>query len=209
VALPRLASAAADERHEMVAPAVFLDRDGVLTANVLRDGRPVAPTTLDDFRLLPGVEGSVRRLKIAGFTVVVVTNQPDLATGRTSLATLNAMHSLLRHRVLVDHIKVCPHVDADGCRCRKPNPGLLLTAAEEHGLTLADSYMVGDRWSDVAAGQAAGCTTILLVPQGSPPESSRPSCHADAIVTSLSEAVDVIMAATFGRHIRPLVERTV
>jgi D-glycero-D-manno-heptose 1,7-bisphosphate phosphatase len=194
----------------MVARAVFLDRDGVLNANMVRDGRLVAPTALADFRLLPRVDADVRRLKIAGFVVVVVTNQPDLATGRTSWETLDAMHALLRRRVAVDDIKVCPHLDEHGCGCRKPKPGMLLAAEAERGLALRDSYLVGDRWRDVAAGHAAGCTTMLVVPDDQPPaEPLPPTCHPDVLVPSLSEAVDVILARTFGRHVRPVAVRTV
>jgi D-glycero-D-manno-heptose 1,7-bisphosphate phosphatase len=178
----------------MVVPAVFLDRDGVLTANVERDGRPVAPTTLADFRLLPGVEAGVGRLKDAGFVVVVVTNQPDLATGRTSRETLEAMHDILRRAVPVDDIRVCPHVDADACECRKPKPGLLLAAAADHGLALERSFLVGDRWRDVGAGQAAGCAaTILLATEGCSPEPQAVDCHPDFVAASLPDAVDLIL----------------
>jgi D-glycero-D-manno-heptose 1,7-bisphosphate phosphatase len=140
----------------MATRAVFLDRDGVINANVMRDGRPVAPTRLDEFRLLPGVEDAVRALKRAGFLVIVVTNQPDVRTGRTPRATVDAMHDVIRSRLEVDDIKACFHTDADGCSCRKPKPGMLLEAARERDIDLARSYVVGDRWSDVEAGRAAG-----------------------------------------------------
>lgn len=169
--------------------AVFVDRDGVINANMERDGRPVAPTTLEDFRLLPGVEDAVRRLRDAGLVVIVVTNQPDIATGRTTRATVEAMHALIRARLPVDDIRMCPHVDADHCACRKPKPGMILAAASERGIDLAASYVVGDRWRDIAAGRAAGCLTIL-VDNGYEPDRSHPP---DAVVRSLTEAVDYIM----------------
>jgi len=142
--------------------AVFLDRDGVINANLERDGRPVAPTTLAAFRILPGVEDAVRRLKERGYLVIVITNQPDVANGLTERSTVEAMHDVIRARLLVDDIKTCFHNDAAGCECRKPKPGLILTAAAEHGIDLAGSYVVGDRWRDVAAGRAAGCSTIFI-----------------------------------------------
>ena len=142
--------------------AVFLDRDGVINANLERDGRPVAPTTLAEFRILPGVEDAVRRLKERGYLVIVITNQPDVANGLTERSTVEAMHDVIRARLLVDDIKTCFHNDAAGCECRKPKPGLILTAAAEHGIDLAGSYVVGDRWRDVAAGRAAGCSTIFI-----------------------------------------------
>lgn len=79
--------------------AVFLDRDGVINANVVRDGKPVAPTSVDDFRIFPGVEDAVRGLKDAGYLIVVVTNQPDVRTGRTSRETMEAMHAKIRRRM--------------------------------------------------------------------------------------------------------------
>jgi D-glycero-D-manno-heptose 1,7-bisphosphate phosphatase len=173
----------------MVTRAVFADRDGVLCANMMRDGRPVAPTTLEDFQLLPGVEESVRALKSAGYLVIVVTNQPDVGTGRTRQAVVEAMHDIIRSRLAVDDIKVCFHTNADDCACRKPKPGMLLEAAAERGIDLAASYIVGDRWSDVVAGRAAGCTTIF-VDYGYEPETPG---TADRVVVSFAAAARAIL----------------
>jgi D-glycero-D-manno-heptose 1,7-bisphosphate phosphatase len=142
--------------------AVFLDRDGVINANLERDGRPVAPTSLAEFRILPGVEEAVRRLKEHGYLVIVITNQPDVANGLTERATVEAMHDVIHARMPVDDIRTCFHNDSDGCECRKPKPGLVLAAAAEHHIDLARSYVVGDRWRDVEAGRAAGCFTIFI-----------------------------------------------
>jgi len=168
---------------------VFLDRDGVINANVERDGRPVAPTTLAEFSFLPGVEDAVRRLKDAGYLVIVCTNQPDVATGRTKRATVDAMHDLVRSRLGVDDIKICFHTDAEGCACRKPKPGMIMDAAHEHDIDLSASYVVGDRWRDVAAGRAAGCLTIFVdygYKQDGPNE-------PHAVAGSLSEAANLIL----------------
>jgi D-glycero-D-manno-heptose 1,7-bisphosphate phosphatase len=173
----------------MVTRAVFADRDGVLCANVMRDGRPVAPTRLEDFRLLPGVEDSVCALKSAGYLVIVVTNQPDVSTGRTPRATVEAMHNIIRSTLDVDDIKACFHTDADGCTCRKPKPGMILQAAAERAIDLPASFVVGDRWSDVAAGQEAGCATIFV---DCGHEADRP-IKADAVVGSFAEAARVIL----------------
>jgi D-glycero-D-manno-heptose 1,7-bisphosphate phosphatase len=145
-----------------VVTAIFLDRDGVLNANLARDGKPVAPTRLEEFRLLPGVESAVHQLKDAGFFLVVVTNQPDVATGRTTKTVVESMHQELRRRMPLDDIRVCYHTDADNCRCRKPKPGMLLDAAAEHGIDVGKSYLVGDRWRDIEAGGQAGCMTIFI-----------------------------------------------
>lgn len=173
----------------MVKKAVFLDRDGVLNANVMRDDKPVAPTAIADFKLLPGVGEAVRALKDAGFLAVVVTNQPDVRTGRTPRTTLDAMHAVLRSQVPVDDIKMCLHVEADNCECRKPKPGMLLVAAREHGIDLTASYMVGDRWRDTGAGKAAGCLTIF-VDHGYEQETK---IQPDYIVDSLPAAAAYIL----------------
>ncbi len=170
--------------------AVFLDRDGVLNANLVREGKPFAPRRIEEFQLLPGVEDAVRRLKAAGFLAIVVTNQPDVAAGLTPRAAVDAMHARLRAVLPLDDIKVCWHRDGDGCNCRKPKPGMLLEAASERDLDLQSSYMIGDRWRDIDAGRAAGCTTIL-VDHGLVQD--RPT-HPDLTVRSLEEAVAWILA---------------
>jgi D-glycero-D-manno-heptose 1,7-bisphosphate phosphatase len=141
----------------VVTRAVFLDRDGVISANVLRDGRPVAPTSMADFRILPGVEEATRRLKELGFVLIVVTNQPDISTGRNSMATLDRMHEEMRRRLPIDEIKVCVHVDADRCDCRKPKPGMLLDVLHRYGTSAAEVPVVGDTLRDLQAADAAGC----------------------------------------------------
>jgi D-glycero-D-manno-heptose 1,7-bisphosphate phosphatase len=172
-----------------VVSAVFLDRDGVINANIERAGRPVAPVTLDQFQLLPGVPEAVTRLKAAGFLVVVVTNQPDVATGRTPKSVVEAMHAEIRRQMPVDDIRICYHVDADQCACRKPKPGLLLEAAEQYGIDLGSSFMVGDRWRDTAAGKAAGCLTIFIDYSYEQDGPNQP----DVVVRSLPEAVAHIL----------------
>jgi len=142
--------------------AVFLDRDGVINQSVVRDGKPYPPESVQDLRILSGVPESLSALHDAGFLTIVVTNQPDVATGKQNLDVVQAMHVRLRAELSLDDIRVCYHRDADGCECRKPKPGLLLQAARELGIDLAKSYMVGDRWKDVAAGQAAGCTSFFV-----------------------------------------------
>ncbi|MGD0692557.1 MAG: HAD family hydrolase [Acidimicrobiales bacterium] len=142
--------------------AVFLDRDGVLNRSMYRDGVTCPPRSLEDFKLLAGVREAVDRLKDADFVLVVVTNQPDIARGTQSASTVDAMNAVVQRELGVDAILVCPHDDADDCACRKPKPGLLHEAAERFHIDLQRSFMVGDRWRDVAAGRAAGCRTVQV-----------------------------------------------
>jgi D-glycero-D-manno-heptose 1,7-bisphosphate phosphatase len=174
--------------------AVFLDRDGVVNANLMRDGKPVAPTSLAEFRILPGVPEAANRLKDAGFLLVVVTNQPDVATGRTAKAAMEAMHAEIRRLMPIDDFAICFHTDADNCDCRKPKPGLLIDAAAKHGIDLAASTMVGDRWRDVLAGQAAGCRTIMVDHGYLQDQPSAP----DHTVTSLAAAALIILECQAG-----------
>ena len=142
--------------------AVFLDRDGVINRCEVRCGKPRAPRNLSEFRLLPGVAAAVRALKDAGLLVIAVTNQPDIGNGLVDVAVVEAMHEKLRRRVPLDEIMMCPHRQDAGCRCRKPRPGMLVEAAQKWRIDLARSYLVGDRWSDVVAGQAVGCYTVFI-----------------------------------------------
>lgn len=173
--------------------AVFLDRDGVLNPLEHRDGRGRAPVSLEAFRLYPWAGSAVQRLRAAGCVCVVVTNQPEIATGELEPAVLEVMHERLRRETGVDAIYVCPHRDEDQCVCRKPKPGLLLRAARELNLDLAASFLVGDRWRDIGAGEAAGCITVLVA--GSDEPGGRPRHRAN----DLRDATDLIIEAVQGR----------
>jgi D-glycero-D-manno-heptose 1,7-bisphosphate phosphatase len=167
---------------------VFLDRDGVLAQEIVRDGQAFAPTELDDFHLVDSAATEVQRLRAAGLACIVFTNQPEVARGLLAPETLERMHAHLRAVLPVDDVFVCPHVDEDACACRKPSPGMLRAAADKWDIDLARSFVVGDRWRDIDAGRAVGCFTLLV-------ERSYSRCTtADARVATLSEAVDLILA---------------
>jgi D-glycero-D-manno-heptose 1,7-bisphosphate phosphatase len=167
--------------------AVFLDRDGVLVETFVRGNRAYAPVSLEEFRVVGGAAEQVARLRTAGLLPLVFTNQPEVAGGVVSSATLDRMHVELRAAVPVADIFVCPHQTDDGCGCRKPKPGLLYAAARKWQVDLTASFVVGDRWRDIEAGRAVGCYTILL-------ERPYSRCEAaDARVSDLARAVDVIL----------------
>lgn len=146
----------------MTRRAVFLDRDGVINRAVVRDGRPYPPATVAALEILPGVPEALAALRAAGFLNVVVTNQPDVRTGAQDREVVEAMHGQLMRSLAIDAIEVCYHVDADDCDCRKPRPGMLHAAARRLAIDLAASFLVGDRWRDIAAGQAAGCRPLFI-----------------------------------------------
>jgi D-glycero-D-manno-heptose 1,7-bisphosphate phosphatase len=141
---------------------LFLDRDGVINRAIVRDGRPYSPGNIAELEILPGVESALQRSHQLGFANIIITNQPDVARGSQSRGSIDEMHRWLCRRLPIDDVFVCFHDDADGCHCRKPRPGLLVEAAAKHGLDLAGSFVIGDRWRDIDAGAAAGCRTILI-----------------------------------------------
>jgi D-glycero-D-manno-heptose 1,7-bisphosphate phosphatase len=141
--------------------AVFLDRDGVINRAVVRDGKPHPPDTIEDLEVLDGVPDALRKLRGAGFRLIVVTNQPDVARGTQTREAVEAMHARLTSELAVDEVIACYH-DGDDCDCRKPKPGALLDAAQRHGVKLENSFMVGDRWRDIEAGQRAGCRCLFV-----------------------------------------------
>ena len=134
----------------------------MLNRAFVRDGRPYPPSSALEFELLPGVEEAVAKLKAAKFFVVVVTNQPDVARGTCKEATVDGIHAELRRLLPVDDVLCCFHDDDDQCACRKPKPGMLFDAEESLNIDLKRSFMVGDRWRDIEAGQNAGCTTFFI-----------------------------------------------
>lgn len=173
--------------------AVFLDRDGVLNRALVRDGKPYPPATLEALELLPGVPAALARLKAAGFLLVVVTNQPDVARGEQRREVVDAMHARLLAELPLDAIEAC-FEDGDEAPRRKPNPGMLLDAARRLGIDLARSFLVGDRWRDVEAGRRAGVTTLFVDRGYAEPLRSDP----DVTVRDLSQAADWIAARTPG-----------
>lgn len=142
--------------------AVFLDRDGVINRVIIKHGKPYSPRILADFKFTEGIKEVLNELKRAGFLLIVVTNQPDVARGFLDKETLEEFHDLIRRELSVDDIIVCPHDDADNCDCRKPKPGMILAAARKWDIDLKNSFLIGDTWKDMAAGRAAGCETVLL-----------------------------------------------
>jgi len=172
--------------------AIFLDRDGVLNRAIVREGRPYPPAGLHEFDILPGVPEACARLKTAGFLLVVVTNQPDVATGKQDRAVVEALHDILRAVLPLDDIRACFAMDGQDIDCYKPKPGMLLAAAAEFGIDLNRSWMVGDRWRDVGAGKAAGCKTIFI---DNDYNERRPD-PPDHVALALADAADFILAVT-------------
>jgi len=187
--------------------AVFLDRDGVLVDD---QGFLVRA---EQIRLLEGVPAALRDLKAAGMSLVMASNQAVVARGLLSEGELTALNCDILDQIersggpRLDAVYYCPHHPEAtlpeyrvACSCRKPRPGMLLRAAAEHGLDLEASFLVGDRISDIAAGAAAGCRTLLVTcgRHDAPPivtvDPLDPACRADHTCLNLQAAAAWILA---------------
>ena len=181
--------------HEIKRGAVFLDRDGVINKPVVREGRPHPPSEVEDFELYQDVPAGCARLEAAGYLLVVVTNQPDVARKAQSRAAVDAMHrKMLDALPQIARVEVCWHAGAewaDPCDCRKPQAGLVLRAAKALNIDLTQSFLIGDRWRDVDCGHAAGCRTVFIDRNYSEPLRRQP----DWRVKSFAQAVEVILQA--------------
>lgn len=172
--------------------AVFLDRDGVINVSNVIDGKPFAPTRIEDFKIYEDAVTAVNLLKQSGFLTFVVTNQPDVGNGKVLKQTVTSMHEILASQLPLDNIYVCFHSQSEGCGCRKPNPGMLLQAKIEFGINLKNSFLIGDRKSDIDAGKAVGSGTIFIERGYSELSPEDP----DYVCNSLSEAVAYILTTT-------------
>lgn len=174
-------------------PAVFLDRDGVINKVILHKGRPFSPRKIAELQIIEGVKESVTLMKEKGFEVVVVTNQPDLARGYITKSMLIEMHKIISQSTGINHFYFCGHDDSDECICRKPKTGMLLKAALDLKLNLKKSFLVGDRWKDISAGQEVGCSCYFIDYAYQEPRPNPPFYT----VTSLYEAALTIAGSNY------------
>jgi D-glycero-D-manno-heptose 1,7-bisphosphate phosphatase len=183
--------------------AVFLDRDGVVNCEVQYLSRP------DQLELIPGAAEAILHLNLLHIPVIVVTNQAGVARGYFTEEDVERVHIALAEMLCtqgahIDRFFYCPHHPTQGidryrvnCDCRKPKPGLLYRAAEELDLELGQSAMIGDKMSDLEAGQRAGCTTVLVL-TGYGCEVyerlSQQSSFPDHVCADLARAVECLLA---------------
>jgi D-glycero-D-manno-heptose 1,7-bisphosphate phosphatase len=177
----------------MNSPAIFLDRDGVLNRAIVRDGKPYPPSSLQSLEILPDVREALAQLKAAGYRLIVVTNQPDVARGDQDRQTVESINAELVARLPLDEVRVCYHDDRDDCACRKPRPGLLL---QPPTYDLSRSVMVGDRWRDIEAGQRARVRATVLIDRN---YDEVCKVEPDVRVESLAHAAEWILELTKNR----------
>src|SRR5437867_500378 len=165
---------------------VFFERDGVLNLAKVERGHQVSALSLDEFQVNPAALEPLQKLKAAGFVLVATTNQPGLSRGYLPRRELDRMHAMLKERLPLDDILVCPHDEMDRCPCRKPQAGLLVEAAFKWRLDLERSYVVSDKWQDAQAAHIVGAKSLLLrspwIGKG----------HHDFVLSNLSDLVQKI-----------------
>jgi len=178
-------------------PAIFLDRDGVVIRN-----RADYVRSWDDVEFLPRAVSALSRLAASPYPIVFVTNQSVVGRGIISLEGAQAINRRLVSELRaqgcrIDGVFMCPHAPEDGCNCRKPKPGLLFQASEALGLDLSASVMIGDAWTDLQAGAAAGVPALALVLTGRGNEQltlpQPPEVVRARVFTDLSIALDVLL----------------
>jgi D-glycero-D-manno-heptose 1,7-bisphosphate phosphatase len=169
---------------------VFLDRDGVLNKAFPEGGTTRPPMSVSELELLPGVKTALAKLRTAGFVLVVVTNQPDVARGKQTREAVEEINARISDELPLLDVFACYHDSGDKCHCRKPKPGLLLDAAAKHDLDLEAAFLIGDRWSDIVAAHAAGCRAVLI----DTPFSNAERCRPDHTATDITGAAEWILA---------------
>ena len=142
--------------------AIFLDRDGVLNKAIVRNRKPYPPSTIDELEILEGVYEGIELLKDSGYKLIVITNQPDVARGLTTIEKVNEINNSIIQLLNVDEIICCFHDDSENCECRKPKPGMILEAVKKWDIDLSVSYLIGDRWRDIQTAKNIGLSSILI-----------------------------------------------
>jgi D-glycero-D-manno-heptose 1,7-bisphosphate phosphatase len=145
-----------------VKSAAFLDRDGVLNACYVKNKIPCPPSNILEVKILPGVKEAIELLMYNDYLPVVITNQPDITRGSTTLWDVQKINEYIGDKTGISHFYVCTHDNLDYCNCRKPKPGLIEVAVEELDIDLSSSFLVGDRWKDIEAGQAMGLPSFFI-----------------------------------------------
>jgi D-glycero-D-manno-heptose 1,7-bisphosphate phosphatase len=175
--------------------AVFLDRDGVINRKA-RKGEYI--TNWQEVEFLSGVAEAIALLNSSGFRVIVITNQRCVAKGQISIPELESLHLRMVSRLAeqganIDAVYYCPHEKEPRCTCRKPAPGMLMSAAHDHGIDLRQSWMIGDSDIDIEAGKAAGCKTVRILAAG-----ETNNLKSDLSADSLLAAVNLVQQRESG-----------
>ena len=141
---------------------LFLDRDGVINIPLIKKNKPIAPTSIEQFKLYKNLYKTLKYIKNMNYFIIVITNQPELSRGNLSLNTLKKMHKIIYDELPIDDIFVCSCIESYSCKCYKPKPKMLYDAKKKYNLDLNKSYFLGDTYRDIYCSLNAGCYSVLL-----------------------------------------------
>lgn len=168
--------------------AIFLDRDGVINKSIIKNNLPYSPKQKNNFVIIDGVKEAISIFNSLNFIPVVITNQPDVSRGIMTKKMVDWQHSRLYEVLGIENYFTCYHDDSDFCECRKPKAGLIKEASKKLNIDIKKSFLVGDRWKDIKAGQNAGCSCFFIDYQYNEKEPEPPFQR----VNSLLEAARII-----------------
>ena len=180
------------KKNQYKQPAVFIDRDGTLIEEVNYLAR------IEDMRLFPFTSAAIALLKSHGYLVIVVTNQSGIGRNILEEEDMHHLHAELQQRLggSLDAIYFCPHLPCDGCRCRKPDVGMLESAFTDFEIDAEGSWMIGDKLSDIELGRNAGLRTALVLTGYGVSHKDQLLHFPDMIADDLGEAVEAIIASS-------------
>ena len=142
--------------------AFFFDRDGILNKSILKKNKTYSPRNLKELILNFELVEFIKKLKKKNFKIIVITNQPDIKSGKLNKYTLRIINLIIKKKFCIDDFFICIHGKNENCNCRKPKPGLIIKASKKWNINLKESFFVGDRWKDMQAGEIVGCNTIFI-----------------------------------------------
>lgn len=172
--------------YDCMKSAVFFERDGIINQYPKGQSKPLPPLSVEEFHIHPEIGSLIAKLKSIGLMIFVTTHQPQLATGELNRRELDRMHLIMRSKLDIDDVLVCPHETSDQCSCAKPETGLFKELEHQYRIDINHSYVVSDKWQDAEAAQVLGCVSVML---DSPWVGSG---HRDYLMNSLSEIGDKI-----------------
>lgn len=173
---------------------IFIERDGVLNQVRLERQQQVSPLTLEEFKVNMEAAPLLKKLKAAGMTIIVTTNQPGISRGYLMRREMDRMHDLMRRVLPIDDILFCSHDETDRCSCRKPKTGMFIEAGFKWRLALDRSFVISDKWQDAEAARSIGSTSLLIK---SPWNGS---AHHDFVLPNLSAITEKILQIRAGVH---------
>ena len=142
--------------------AVFFERDGIINQYQRGQSKPLPPHSVEEFQIHPEVGALIEKMRSIGLMIFVTTHQPLVATGELDRRELKRMHLIMRSKLNIDDVLICPHETSDPCPCAKPETGLFKELEHQYRIDMDHSFIISDKWQDAAAAQVLGCVSVML-----------------------------------------------